>query len=314
MLDELGIKRVTLALPFRLNHVNCFIAEETNGYKILDTGLHNENTAKVWEKELAGKRVTDIIVSHYHPDHFGYAGKMQEKTNARVWMPEIDLQAALQAWEKPFLEKLKANYYRAGIPEDISEALAENTAAFAPLVTPYPKVESTLKEGETLQFGKYAYEIIHTPGHSDGLVTFYNRENNVLLSTDHILPKITPNISYWFHGNPNPLENYLNSLKKIKKLDVEWVIPSHGEPFQDASKRISEIEAHHAERLSSLKEMLQTGLTVYETMEKLFPKKLAVHDTRFAVGETVAHLEYLRLAGECERELMDGIYVYHVTN
>ncbi|UUI02239.1 MBL fold metallo-hydrolase [Oceanobacillus jeddahense] len=312
MLDKLGMKRITLSLPFRLNHVNCFIAEEADGYKILDAGLHNEDTAKVWEKELAGKRVTDIIVSHYHPDHFGYAGKLQEKTNARVWMPEIDLQAALQAWEKPFLEKLKANYHRAGIPEDISGALAENTAAFAPLVTPYPKVENILKEGETLQFGKYAYEIIHTPGHSDGLVTFYNRENNVLLSTDHILPKITPNISYWFHGDSNPLENYLHSLKKIKKLDVEWVIPSHGDPFQNASKRISEIEAHHAERLSSLKEMLKTRLTVYETMEKLFPKKLAVHDTRFAVGETLAHLEYLRLAGECGRELVDGIYIYHV--
>lgn len=310
MLEKLGIKQITLALPFRLNHVNCFLAEGDEGYKILDAGLHNEETKKVWDKEIAGKQITDIIISHYHPDHFGYAGKLQEKTQARVWMPEIDLQLALQAWEKPFLENLWANYHRAGIPDDISRALTENTAAFAPLVTPYPKVEKLLKEGESLSFGKYAYEIIHTPGHSDGLVTFYNRENSVLLSTDHILPKITPNISYWFHGDPNPLENYLNSLKKIKKLDVEWVIPSHGHPFQNASKRISEIEAHHEERLSSLKEMLKTGLNVYETMKKLFPKKLAVHDTRFAVGETLAHLEYLRLAGECKRELADGVYIY----
>ena len=314
MLDKLGIKRITLALPFRLNHVHCFIAEEADGYKILDTGLHNTTTEKIWEKEIEGKQITDIIVSHYHPDHFGYAGKLQERTNARVWMSEIDLQAALQAWEQPFLEKLWENYYRAGIPEEKSRALTQNTAAFAPLVTPYPKVENILKEGETIQFGKYVYEIIHTPGHSDGLVTFYNQEKNVLLSTDHVLPRITPNISYWFHGDPNPLENYLNSLEKIKKLDVEWVIPSHGDPLQNASKRIQEIETHHKERLNSLKEMLKTGLTVYETMEKLFPKKLAVHDTRFAVGETVAHLEYLRLAGECTRELTDGVYMYHVTN
>ncbi|WP_152655343.1 MBL fold metallo-hydrolase [Oceanobacillus sp. CFH 90083] len=312
MLDKLGIKRIRLDLPFRLNHVNCFIAEDTNGYKILDTGLHNQETEKRWDKELTGKQVTDIIVSHYHPDHFGYAGKLQEKTNAQVWMPEMDLYAALQAWEQPFLENLRSNYARAGIPNEISTALTENTSGFAALVTPYPKVQRLLKEGDTIQFGKYAYEIIQTPGHSDGLVTFYNEENNVLLSTDHILPKITPNISYWFHGDPNPLENYFHSLKKIKKLDVEWVIPSHGDPFQNASKRISEIEEHHKERLISLKEMLRTGLTVYETMEKLFPKKLAVHDTRFAVGETIAHLEYLRLAGECTCELVDGVYIYHV--
>ncbi|GEN87656.1 MBL fold metallo-hydrolase [Oceanobacillus sojae] len=312
MIDELGIKQIRLALPFRLNHVNCFLAEEENGYKMLDTGLHNKETEKVWDKELAGKQITDIIISHYHPDHFGYAGKLQEKTGAEVWMPEIDLQIALQAWEKPFLKNLQENYQRSGIPEDISRALAENTASFAPLVTPYPKIQNLLNEGETIQFGKYAYEIIHTPGHSDGLVTFYNRENSVLLSTDHILPKITPNISYWFHGDPNPLENYLKSLEKIKKLDVEWVIPSHGSSFQDASKRISEIKAHHEKRLNSLQEMLKSGLTIYETMKTLFPKQLAVHDTRFAVGETAAHLEYLRLAGECERELVEGVYIYHI--
>ncbi|GGP07162.1 MBL fold metallo-hydrolase [Oceanobacillus neutriphilus] len=311
MIDELGIKQIRLALPFRLNHVNCFLAEGENGYKVLDTGLNNKKTEKIWDKELAGKQITDIIISHYHPDHFGYTGKLQEKTGAKAWMPEIDLQIALQAWEKPFLENLQENYQRSGIPEDISRALAENTASFAPLVKPYPKVQNLLKEGETIQFGKFAYEVIHTPGHSDGLVTFYNRENSVLLSTDHILPKITPNISYWFHGAPNPLENYLKSLEKIKKLNAEWVIPSHGSPFQNASKRISEIKAHHEERLDSLQEMLKNRLTIYETMEKLFPKKLAVHDTRFAVGETAAHLEYLRLAGECERELVDGVYIYH---
>ena len=77
-------------------------------------------------------------------------------------------------------------------------------------------------------FGKYEYEVIFTPGHSDGLITLYNKENSVLFSTDHILPRISPNISYWFRGISNPLEAFFTSLKKIQKLDVEYVIPSHG--------------------------------------------------------------------------------------
>ena len=301
---------VTIDLPFRLNHVNCFIGEGENGTQVIDTGLHNESTVKRWEKELAGKTVTDILITHYHPDHFGYAGALQQKTGANVSMSQIDAEAGLFAWQDNFLNDLSGNYKLAGISEDNKNNMIANTKEFVPLVTPYPEVNHYLKEGERLQIGKYEYEVIHTPGHSDGLVTFYNQEKNILLSTDHILPKITPNISYWFHGDPNPLGNYLKSLGKIKKLDVDLIVPSHGKPFYGGNDRIVEIIAHHEERLETLLESIQGGLTVYEASERLFQKKLTIHESRFAIGETLAHLEYLRLEGKCERELIGGHYRY----
>lgn len=301
---------VTIDLPFRLNHVNCFIGEGENGTQVIDTGLHNESTVKRWEKELAGKTVTDILITHYHPDHFGYAGALQQKTGANVSMSQIDAEAGLFAWQDNFLNDLSDNYKLAGISEDNKNNMIANTKEFVPLVTPYPEVNHYLKEGERLPIGKYEYEVIHTPGHSDGLVTFYNQEKNILLSTDHILPKITPNISYWFHGDPNPLGNYLKSLDKIKKLDVDLVVPSHGKPFSGGNERIEEIIAHHEERLETLLESIQDGLTVYEASERLFQKKLTIHESRFAIGETLAHLEYLRLEGKCERELIGGHYRY----
>ncbi|WP_067726306.1 MBL fold metallo-hydrolase [Oceanobacillus damuensis] len=310
MLDEYGLKVVTLDLPFRLNHVNCFIAEGEDGVQVIDAGLHNEPTIRRWEKELDGKKVTDILITHYHPDHFGYAGALQEKTGANVWMTKIDAEAGLDAWQNKFLNELTDNYQLAGIPEDKATKMISNTREFVPLVTPYPKVNHYLEEGDFIPIGKYEYEIIHTPGHSDGLVTFYNKEKDILLSTDHILPKITPNISYWFHGEPNPLKNYLNSLDKIKKLDAELVVPSHGKPFYGANKRIEEIKAHHKERLEALLEGIKGGRTVHEASEKLFNKILTIHEMRFAIGETLAHLEYLRLEGQCKRELVDGKYRY----
>ncbi|WP_309228306.1 MBL fold metallo-hydrolase [Virgibacillus saliphilus] len=173
-------------------------------------------------------------------------------------------------------------------------------------------MEHYFEEGERIPIGKYEYEVIFTPGHADGMVNFYNEETNTLLSTDHILPKITPNISYWFHGEPNPLKNYLDSLEKIRKRDADFVIPSHGEPFYGANERIDEIKSHHNERLVQALDAISGGDTVYEACQKLFKKELTIHETRFAIGETLAHLEYFRYEGECEREVQDGVYWYSI--
>lgn len=311
LLEKFGMKQIRLNLPFRLNHVNCFLAEGENGWKIIDTGLHNQETMDRWKKELAGKEVTDIILTHYHPDHFGYAGALQKKTGAHVWMSETDEKNGKLSWEKEAIEGLEQNYRQAGVPEDISKRMKNNTMEFIPRVTPYPTVNHYLQEKETLVLGNNEYEIFSAPGHSDGMVVFYNRENNLLLSADQILPKITPNISYWFHGDPNPLKSYLNSLDRLSELDAEIVVPSHGRPFYGANDRIREIQAHHDDRLNVTLELLNEGGTVYDVCQKMFRKTLTVHETRFAIGETLAHLEYLRYQGECKREMSEKGYIYH---
>jgi len=100
---------ITLDLPFRLNHVNCFIAEGEQGWKVIDAGIHNQETVKRWGEELEGKEVTDILVTHYHPDHFGYAGGLQEKHNANVSMTEIDAKNGMASWGDEFLNTLSDN-------------------------------------------------------------------------------------------------------------------------------------------------------------------------------------------------------------
>ncbi|HLQ95979.1 MAG TPA: MBL fold metallo-hydrolase [Pseudogracilibacillus sp.] len=308
ILKSHGLHQVTLNLPFRLDHVNCFMAEGKDGWKIIDTGLHNEETVTRWRQAVSDKDITDIIISHYHPDHFGYAGGLQEKTEAKLSMTKTDADAAFQAWDKAFLASLNENYKLTGIPQDMRNQMSENTESFTEVITPYPKIDHYLTEGETLVLGKHEYEVIHTPGHSDGLVCFYNQAENILISTDHVLPKITPNISYWFHGDANPLNSYLKSLEKVKKLDADLVIPSHGTPFFGANERINEIISHHEERLAVLLDGIKEGVTIYEACSILFKKELTIHETRFAVGETFAHLEYLRHQGKCQREVRQGVY------
>src|SRR5690625_319097 len=148
LLKDLGIQCIKLDLPFRLNHVNCFLAEGENGWKVIDTGLHQKDTVNRWENELMGKTVTDIIITHYHPDHFGYAGGLQKQTGARVSMTEMDANAAEQAWQQDFIDQFYQYYEWAGIPEGLTEQIIHNTRAFIPVVTPYPEVHHYLEEGE----------------------------------------------------------------------------------------------------------------------------------------------------------------------
>lgn len=313
MLEKLGIEIVKLDLPFRLNHVNSLLAMGNSGWTIIDTGLHDKRTVARWDTILQGKKVSDLLISHYHPDHFGYAGAFQKKTGAKVSMTRVDEKSGYTVWEEEFIREIRRNYRIAGVPDQIAEGMTANTEGFRKVITPYPKVDHYFKEGEKILFGHNEYEVIFSPGHADGLVVFYNKENSVLLSTDHILPHITPNVAYWFHGIKNPLKAYINSLKKIKKLNVEYVIPSHGHPFYHANKRIDEILTHHEERLAFVMKNIENEITAYSLSKKLFDFEMDVHEKRFALGETIAHLEYLRYKGYIKKEMNNGVAFYYIS-
>lgn len=312
MLEQLDIELVKHTLPFRLNHVNCFVAEGEKGHVIIDAGLNDKETVERWNDVLKDKHVTDIYITHYHPDHFGYAGGLQQKYKARLSMTEIDAHNGLSAWTDELLNNLLMNYDKCGIPKEIGVEMYENTKSFLPRVTPYPNIDHYFEENEKVKIGKYEYEIIFTPGHSDGLITFYNKEKSVLIATDHILPRITPNISYWFHGDDNPLKTYLQSLDKIRALDVEYIIPSHGKPFYDGNKRIAEIIQHHDDRLNETLNTVKQYSTVHDICNALFQFQLTIHEIRFAIGETIAHLEYLRHKGMLNRAEENGVWHYCV--
>ena len=309
-LERLGINMITIPLPFRLNYVNCFIAEGKNGYTIIDAGLHDEAAIQAWDPVIKGRKVNDIIITHVHPDHSGYAGGLQEKTGANLSMTKTDANGFEKIWTPSALPQLQRDYELAAVPENISKGIIDISKNFAPKTLPWPKVNHFLQEGDIFPFGTGEYEVLHTPGHSEGLVVFYNQKDNVLLSTDHILPRITPNISYFFYGETNPLQSFEDSLRKVKKLNAEFVIPSHGKPFYDANKRIEEIWEHHLERFEITLEAIKGGATVFEVCEVLFPFELNTYDYQFAIGEAIAHLEYLRAKNECTRTVNQGVWVY----
>ncbi|MED0755721.1 MBL fold metallo-hydrolase [Aneurinibacillus thermoaerophilus] len=314
-LKQYGVHQVTVPLPFRLNHVHCYLARVENKWTVIDTGLNREETKRTWqaafrEYGIAPEDVGRIILTHYHPDHFGYAGGLQKWTGADVYISETAQDRGLYVWTEENFERNEQFYLAAGMPEELVRKLRENDDAFYGLVRPFPEQTQIIHEGDTYRIGELTYEAIHTPGHAEGHMCFYNKEEKVLLAGDHLLKKITPNISYHGYGDPNPLRTYLASLEKIKTLEISLVVPGHGPVFTDAQERIEELLRHHEERLAFVLEQVRGEMTAYQVSQQLFSRVLTVHEQRFAIGETIAHLSYLEEKGELELCRDTTPYVY----
>jgi glyoxylase-like metal-dependent hydrolase (beta-lactamase superfamily II) len=125
---------------------------------------------------------------------------------------------------------------------------------------------------------------------------FYDESDKLLLSGDHVLMKITPNVGLWANSDPNPLGQFLASLQQVREYDVRLALPGHKWLIEDWQGRIDELIQHHEVRLDHILAAIDSGYHIpYDIAGHIFPtERFTVHEWRFAVAETFAHLEYLR--------------------
>lgn len=193
--EKYGIAQVTIPLPFRLNHIHCYLARQNQqDWTIIDTGLHRQETKETWEKALNqyGIKESDIqkvIVTHYHPDHFGYAGELQMQTSAEVVMGEKSYQMGKRNWTDENQKQNEQFYFQAGMEGKTLKELVEHDGGFFSLVRPFPKVTHFLQEGQQIQIGELTFQALHTPGHEEGHFCFYQPDEKILFSGDHLLKK-----------------------------------------------------------------------------------------------------------------------------
>ncbi|WP_413381686.1 MBL fold metallo-hydrolase [Alkalihalobacillus sp. 1P02AB] len=289
--------RVGVPVPFPMKYIYCYLFKDEGHYVLVDVGFHYEEAKKCWQDVfvkigIAPTDIKTIYLTHFHPDHSGLCGWMQELTGAKVFMHNTDKEMMEHVWgeganQSTVLETMFIDY---GVPKDLSEDVRIHMDKLAKHVHPLPTVQSI---DEQISWNEQEWTVIHTPGHSGGHICFYQKEDKVLVAGDHILDKITPNISVWPRASQRPLHEYLDSLEKIKQYEVNYIYTAHGKMVTDLSKRADEIISHHHERLAKI-EALSDGKTAYHVAEQLFAhKNLTPHQWRFAIAETIAHLFYL---------------------
>ena len=293
-----GVLRVTMPLPMRPGHVHCYLLRVESGFMVVDTGLGLPDARERWAAELArlDAPVTALFLTHFHPDHLGAAADVRDLTGATVLQGAVDAAQARLAWENEAWSQALADWFRVhGVPAPVTDELIEQGSVYRPFIRSVGDPE-LVDDGDRLS----GWEIVAAPGHADGQLTLV--KEGVLIAADHLLSPITPTVGLWPASRPDPLGDYLGALERTIELAPTVAYGGHGDPIPDPVGRARELIAHHHDRLAVTAAALgQEPRTGYDVSYPLFGADLPPHVRRFAVAETLSHLERLVCDGRAER-------------
>jgi len=319
-----GVRWLRMALPFQLDHINLWLLRDRvdgqDGWSIVDCGITNDATRAAWEQifasELQGLPVLRVIVTHMHPDHMGLAHWLTERWGVRLWISATDYNAARLAssattgFGGPASARFMASH---GLTDPAAqEKIKARSNYYASMVPQVPAQFRRLLADDVLQIGGHAWRCHAGYGHAPEHMSLHCQELGVLISGDMVLPRISTNVSVIdIEPEANPLVLYLDSIKRMKALPADTlVLPSHGRPFTGLHTRVDQLVAHHDERFADvLAACAREPQHAAGLLSVLFKRPLDLHQTTFAMGESIAHLHALWSGGQLRRRLdADGIY------
>jgi glyoxylase-like metal-dependent hydrolase (beta-lactamase superfamily II) len=318
-----GLLQLKVPIPNNpLGWVLPYLIEGSDGWTLVDTGWNEPEAWQALEQQLidAGcgfANLKTVLVTHVHPDHYGLAGRVKEMSGARIIIHQRERDLIRSRYKDPaqLLATMADWLTMHGVPKDDTQDMKSSAMpvrAFVDAVEP----DEVLWGGERLPIGRFEFEVWWTPGHSPGHICFLEREKQFILTGDHVLPTITPNVSLHPQQQGNPLGDYIASLQRLEKLDVKTVLPAHEYTFTDLHGRLRSIELHHEERLNEMIACVGTGArTAYDVAARVkwATGTLATFSPwmrRAALGETLSHLEYLVLENRLAKFMENGVQYY----
>lgn len=302
-----------LPIPYPMKTVTVAVST-ASPVTLIDTGVNTLETRVALEENLKtlGLSVGDlerVILTHNHPDHSGLSGWVQRHSGANVWMLDLEISDSADYLSDAWFEPHRAHMAAHGLPNAIAPTLEGFQHSRAEI--DFPETVTALHEGETLELAGERFEVLWMPGHSDGHITLWSASSGLLIAGDVLLERITPHIGLYARGRPDPLGDYLGSLERIVTLNPRKTVVGHyGPVIEGGTVRAVQILEHHSERLERLLQFLKSPMNGFEVSLELFKRELPASGRRFALTETLAHLEHLRLRGSLAREEVDGVWLY----
>ncbi|MEA4815020.1 MAG: MBL fold metallo-hydrolase [Oscillospiraceae bacterium] len=312
-----NVYRIDVPLPNNpLKNLNSYVILGERSL-IIDTGFNLPECRAALTSGLAELKVdmdrADIFLTHLHADHAGLASLIRGK-DTRIFISEEDRGRLIsflspEPWNRAF-----DTYVKEGFPAEELEEMWMGNPARAFAAPPYYDYVA-VDDGEELNYGGHSLRCVLTPGHTPGHMCLYMPEKKAMFLGDHVLFKITPNITRW-EDAPDSLGDYLRSLGAIEKYEIDIPLPAHRQVLCTLGERVEQLKAHHekriAEALAAVRE--NPGITAYDVAGKMnwdircrswedFP----LTQKWFAVGEAMSHLDWLVAHGMAER-VFDGTF------
>ena len=315
-----GIGWARLPVPGSLRHINIWLLDDGDGIAIVDTGLAIDRCRAAWEAlfagPLAGRRVTRVIVTHFHPDHVGLAGWLCARFGVPLWMNRTEYlmaRLALADRRDAVPDAVWMDHRAAGWSDaQLAAERAGGWSSFAALAAPMPLGHVPIAEGQAVAIGDRVWRVMTGGGHTPEHCSLVDAANRVMLSGDQLLPRISSNVSLGtMEPEGNPLADWFAALARFRRAlapDV-LVLPAHGEPFTGAHVRLDAIAAEHRARLDALEAALaEQPRRAVDCFDTLFGRPIDDPVLALASGEAMAHLRYLERAGRARRAVRDGVW------
>lgn len=287
-----------------LRYVLVYVLEVPDGVVLIDAGWHTEEAWSALTTGLtaAGFGIGDVrgvLVTHIHPDHYGLAGRVQEASGAWVALHPEDEKLLRDRYDESgmhgLVELTRTHLVRCGVPLDAVDELSTASMGIGHLVR-RAKVDVLLEDGDRVDIAGWNLRAVWTPGHSPGHLCFVEPDRRLLMSGDHVLPRISPAVTVHPQQRPSPLADYLDSLAKVAALPVDEVLPAHEYRFRGLDIRVDGLVGHHESRLAEVLAavLAQPGVTAWDITQQLTWARpwaeIPPFLRRSAAGETLAHL------------------------
>ncbi|MFD0682949.1 MBL fold metallo-hydrolase [Actinomadura fibrosa] len=308
-----GLWSVPVPIPGNpLAYTLVYALESPRGPVLIDAGWEHEDAWAALRDGLAGfgldvADVHGVVVTHFHPDHAGLAGRVREASGAWIGMHHADAEIV-----RMFRSVVAEGTHGAIETAALRRAGADEAELRAPgareRVDPPAAPDRELADGDLVDLPGRRLRVVWTPGHSPGHICLHLEEGDRIFTGDHVLPRITPHIGLYPYDLPavDPLGDFLGSLGKISGMDADEVLPAHQYRFTGLTGRVREIIDHHEERLAEMTALLSSRpVTLWELTAGLTWRhpweEMPLQARRMAAGEAAAHLRVLENRGVARR-------------
>lgn len=311
-----------MPLPMSLNHINLYLIRDDDGWTVIDTGIRGPETRDLWleifNQQLGGLPIKQIICTHMHPDHTGQAGFIHQHFKAPLLMSyaeyyqaKVMMMGQMQGgnhWQS------SEHFSRNGIAPEFLEEMGKARSNFSPEPEdhPFPTSFIRLTDGQILNLGGGEWKVVTGTGHSPEHVCLYSAKQRLLISGDQVLPIITSNVSvHPTEPFADPMTGWIGSHEKLLQTlpnDV-LVLPAHNDPFYGLHERLAQLIEHHEERMLIIEQACQQPQKGVDLLPALFDRELEGVTKLMALGECIAHIHCL-MARDRIRQTFDGTH-YH---